>query len=70
MSKLKKIKGKVVKYSSLPKALIPEWIKKHRLGAFIECHIDDEEWDDECSKWLKKTYKGIENNTFYIEIDY
>ncbi len=68
MSKLKKIKGKVIEISKIPKNLIPDWLLVHRVGAYVECHIDDDV-EDKLSKWLIKEYPSIEINTFFIEID-
>jgi len=68
MSKLKEINGKVVKISELPNELLPDWLIIHKRGAYIECHIDDD-MDDAITEWLIKTHPGIEENTFFIEID-
>lgn len=72
---MKTIKGKVVSYSDIPKELIIG-TRNHWLSEFknipdkclVEVHIDEMEAES-LSNWLMKTYPGIEEDTFYIEID-
>lgn len=67
---MKEIKGKVVSYCDIPEELIPQWIEEYSPGSFIEVHISDVEGEfDELELWLMKNYPGIEEDTFYIEID-
>lgn len=66
---MKEIKGKVVSYSDIPEELIPTWLDEYPSGVYIEVHIDDEQLD-ELTEWLVQNYPGIEEETFYIEIDY
>lgn len=69
------ITGKVVNYCDIPEELTEgKWFSEFQSGCYIECHISDEDIDnnalDELDNWLIKTYPGIEDETFFIKIDY
>ena len=69
---MKEIKGKVVSYCEIPEKLLEgdnNWLNEFPTNCYVEVHIDEFD-DDELSKWLMKEYPGIEQDTFYIEIDY
>lgn len=69
---LETITKKVVSYCEIPEGIIPEghWINEHGCDAYVECHIDDDE-DDELSVWLKETYPElIDEESFFIHLDY
>jgi len=71
MSKLKTITGKVVSYCDIPEELTEsKWFSEYQSGCYIECHIDELEVRDELDSWLIQNYPGIENETFFIKIDY
>ena len=67
---MKEIKGKVVSYCDIPEELIPTWLDEYPSGVYIEVHIDESEGLDALEMWLIGEYPGIEEETFYIEIDY
>ncbi len=72
INKMKEIKGKVVSYSEIPEELLigtNNFLNEYPTNCYVEVHIDEFE-DDNLSKWLKENYPGIEEETFYIEIDY
>ena len=67
---MKEIKGKVVSYCDIPDYLVPTWLEEYSTGVYVEVHIDENEELDELELWLMKEYPGIEQETFFIEIDY
>lgn len=71
MSELKTITKKVVSYCEIPEELTEEhWISEYMNGCFVEVHLDDDE-DDKLSMWLKEKYPElIDEDSFYIEMDY
>lgn len=71
MSNMKTISGKVVSYCDIPEKLLEDkWFDQHTTGCYVECHIDELDARDELDNWLIENYPGIENETFFIEIDY
>lgn len=71
MSELKTITKKVVSYCEIPEELTEgHWISEYMNGCFVEVHLDDDE-DDKLSMWLKEKYPElIDEDSFYIEMDY
>jgi len=67
---LKEINGKVVSYSSIPEELIPQWLKEYPSNCYVEVHIDTLDNSNPLDVWFKENHPGIEEETFYIEIDY
>lgn len=70
---MKEIKGKVVSYCDIPEWLTISqdcWFKDFPTGCYIEYSIDKESSQNNIDYWLMEKYPGIENETFYIEIDY
>ena len=67
----KQITGKVVSYCEIPEELTKgHWISEFQNGCFVQVHLEEGE-DDALSNWLKETYPElIDENAFYIEIDY
>lgn len=71
MSNIKTISGKVVTYSDIPVELTADkWFEGFSKGCYVECHVDELDARDELDNWLIENYPGIENETFFIEIDY
>jgi hypothetical protein len=74
MRNIKKITGQVVNYCDIPEKLTEgKWFNEYSSGCYIECHIDlsdSAQSADELDNWLMNNYPGIENETFYIEINY
>lgn len=70
---MKEIKGKVVSYSEIPEKLLQakenKWLTEYPSNCYVEVHIDEFD-QDELGEWLIQKYPGIEEETFYIEIDY
>ena len=71
MLQLKQITGKVVSYCEIPEEITEgHWISEYMNGCFVQVHLEEDE-DDALSNWLKETYPElIEEESFYIEIDY
>lgn len=71
MSELKTITKKVVSYCEIPEELTEgHWISEYMNGCFVEVHLDDDE-DDKLSMWLKEKYPElVDEDSFYIEMDY
>ena len=68
---LKQITKFVVSYCEIPESIEkPNWLMEHMCGAFVECHIDDED-NDELTVWLLSNYPELEHeDSFFIELDY
>ena len=71
MLQLKQITGKVVSYCEIPEEITEgHWMSGNMNGCFVQVHLEEDE-DDALSNWLKETYPElIEEESFYIEIDY
>lgn len=71
MSELKTITKKVVSYCEIPEELTEgHWISEYMNGCFVEVHLDDDE-DNKLSMWLKEKYPElVDEDSFYIEMDY
>jgi hypothetical protein len=68
---LKEITKKVISYCEIPEELTEgHWISEHHNDAFVEVHLDDEE-EDGLSLWIKENYPELVNEeSFFIHIDY
>lgn len=67
---LKQINGRVISYCEIPEELIPNWLKEFPTGCYVEVHLDTLDGVGLLDIWFKENYPGIEDETFYIEIDY
>jgi len=70
---MEEIKGKVIKYSDIPKNLIYEcapWIEEHGSGCYVQVHIDINDQEvDRLQDWLLENYPELEHEDyFFIEI--
>ena len=67
----KQITVKVLNYSDITKELTEgHWISDYKSGILVQVHLDDDE-DDKLSMWLKEKYPElIDEDSFYIEMDY
>ena len=72
---LKTITKKVVSFSEIPEELTEKhWVNEHACGAFVECHIDEDESEEQrdgLTIWLIANYPElVEETSFFIELDY
>ena len=67
----KQIIVKVLNYSEIPKEFTEgHWISDYKSGILVQVHLDDDE-DDKLSMWLKEKYPElVDEDSFYIEMDY
>ncbi len=66
------INKKVLSYCEIPENITENhWISEYKNDSYVECHIEDEEdEEDNLSKWIIENYPELKEESFLIHMDY